>query len=445
VATRVIIVRHGESTYNIERRVQGHLDDHSVLTETGVAMARQVGQALQGIRFDIAYTSPLKRAYHTAEQVLAQLDDAPLLQADDRIKEINLLGWEGLPFDTVMQQYAEEYQNWRQKPEQLKMQRQDESGNRLDFYPTHDLYDRAKAFWEAVIPTNQGKTVLVVGHSGINRALITSAIGLGPESYQRIDQSNCCISVLNFQGSLGDPVQLESINLTAHLGQAIPTRRDDQAIRLLLVRHGETQWNREGRFQGQIDIPLNENGRLQGTQAANFLKHVTIDAAVSSSMSRPRETAELILQHHPHIELQTTQYLWEIGHGLWEGKLESEIHAEYADLLQQWQTKPETVQMPEGENLNDVWQRAVQGWDAIVRSASPGSTTLVVAHDAINKAILCYLAGLPPSAFWSFKQGNGAVSVIDYNYGPDAPPMLRAVNITTHLGGVLDQTAAGAL
>jgi probable phosphoglycerate mutase len=87
----------------------------------------------------------------------------------------------------------------------------------------------------------------------------------------------------------------------------------------------------------------------------------------------------------------------------------------------------------------------VQGWDAIVRSASPGSTTLVVAHDAINKAILCYLAGLPPSAFWSFKQGNGAVSVIDYNYGPDAPPMLRAVNITTHLGGVLDQTAAGAL
>lgn len=445
MATRVIIVRHGESTYNVERRVQGHLDDHSVLTEKGIAMATQVGQALQGIPFDAAYSSPLKRAYHTAEHILSQLDNAPLLQADDRLKEINLLSWEGMAFEAVIQQYPDEYQNWRQQPDQLKMQRQDESGNLVDFYPTHDLYDRAKTFWQAIIPANQGKTILVVGHSGINRALITSAIGLGPASYQRIDQSNCCISVLNFQADFDDTVQLESINLTAHLGQPIPKRRDDQAIRLLLVRHGETEWNREGRFQGQIDIPLNENGRRQGSQAAEFLKHETIDAAVSSSMSRPKETAELILQHHPHVTLQTTEDLWEIGHGLWEGKLESEIKAEYADLLQQWQTKPEVVQMPEGENLNDVWQRAVKGWNAIVQAAAPGSTTLVVAHDAINKAILCYLAGLQPASFWNFKQGNGAVSVIDYHYGPDAAPMMRAMNITTHLGGVLDKTAAGAL
>jgi phosphoserine phosphatase len=92
-----------------------------------------------------------------------------------------------------------------------------------------------------------------------------------------------------------------------------------------------------------------------------------------------------------------------------------------------------------------VWRRAVEGWSAIVQAAKPGTTTLVVAHDAINKAILCYLAGLPAASFWNFKQGNGAVSVIDYNYGRDAAPMIRAANITSHLGGVLDRTAAGAL
>jgi phosphoserine phosphatase len=445
LATRVIIVRHGESTYNVAQRVQGHLDDQSILTDKGQAMAQQVGQALQGIRFDAAYASPLKRAYHTAELVLSQLENPPSLNANPLIKEINLPAWEGLAFAEVQAKFPEQYQNWRKQPEKLVMMRPDAAGNTVEFHPIADLYDRARQFWQTILPAHPNQTILLVGHSGINRALITSAIGLGPESYQRIDQSNCCISVLNFVGGLGEPVQLESINITAHLGQPIPKMRNDQAIRLLLVRHGETQWNREGRFQGQIDIPLNDNGRKQASQAGEFLKDVKIDAAVTSSMARPQETAELILTHHPQVTLQTTETLWEISHGLWEGKLESEIEAGYPGLLQQWQTQPETVQMPEGENLDDVWGRAVAGWEAIVTNAQPGSTTLVVAHDAINKAILCYLAGLGPASFWNFKQGNGAVSVIDYNYGATAAPMLRAANITVHLGGVLDKTAAGAL
>ncbi len=442
MATRVIIIRHGESTYNVAKRVQGHIDDQSILTATGETMARQVGQALQGIRFDAAYSSPLKRTHQTAQLILAQLEHPPSLTPDPRIKEINLPAWEGLTFAEVESQYPEQYQNWRKHPSLLVMPRPDGTG---DFYPIADLYDRARQFWQDIIPQHADHTILLVGHSGINRALITSAIGLGAESYQRIDQGNCCINVLNFAANFGDPVQLESINITAHLGEAIPSPRNDQAIRLLLVRHGETQWNKEGRFQGQIDVPLNDNGRIQGAQAGEFLKAVKIDAAISSSMLRPKETAEFILKHHPQVTLQTTETLWEISHGLWEGKLESEIEVGYPGLLQQWQTQPETVQMPEGENLDDVWQRAVASWDAIVAAAQPGTTTLVVAHDAINKAILCYLAGLSPSAFWSFKQGNGAVSVIDYNYGPTAAPMLRAVNITVHLGGVLDKTAAGAL
>ncbi|OUC15674.1 MAG: histidine phosphatase family protein [Alkalinema sp. CACIAM 70d] len=439
MTTRVIIVRHGESTYNVERRVQGHCDK-STLTEKGRSMAVQVGAALKELTFDAIYASPLQRASQTAALIAEQLPNAPTITTTEQLKEINLPWWEELLFDDVISKFPEEYRQWRDAPHQLKMTIDDR-----DFFPVADLYEQAKRFWNQTLPQHANQTLLVVAHSGINRALINTAIGLKPEDYQRLDQSNCGITVLNFSGGLSDQVQIESLNLTAHLGTPIPKPKSDDVVRLLLVRHGETQWNREGRFQGQIDVPLNENGQRQGDQAGEFLKSVKIDAAVSSSMARPKETADRILQHHAGISLQLRDDLREISHGTWEGKLEAEIRADYPGLLDQWQSHPETVQMPEGENLNDVWTRAIAGWQAIVEQAQPGTTTLVVAHDAINKAILCHVAGLGPESFWSFKQGNGAVSVIDYPQGAKADPILRAGNITVHLGGVLDKTAAGAL
>jgi probable phosphoglycerate mutase len=106
--------------------------------------------------------------------------------------------------------------------------------------------------------------------------------------------------------------------------------------------------------------------------------------------------------------------------------------------------------MPEGENLQQVWDRAIAAWNDIVKTAAASSTEpqtgLVVAHDATNKVILCYLMGLGIEDFWKIKQGNGAVSVIDYTQGLDGLPVLQSINMTTHLGsGILDKTAAGAL
>jgi probable phosphoglycerate mutase len=235
------------------------------------------------------------------------------------------------------------------------------------------------------------------------------------------------------------------------MGDALPTPREgNRGLRFLLVRHGETEWNRVSRFQGGIDVPLNDNGRTQAQQAGEFLKDVPIDFAITSPMLRPKETAEIILKYHPKVELELQEEFREINHGLWEGKLESEIRQEYPDLLRQWQIAPETVQMPEGENLQQVWDRAVACWDGIIQSAAMSDTELktglVVAHDAINKVILCHILGLSSESFWCIKQGNGAVTVIDYPHGLEKAPILQAMNITTHLsGGVLDKTAAGAL
>ena len=195
-------------------------------------------------------------------------------------------------------------------------------------------------------------------------------------------------------------------------------------------------------------MPLNDNGRSQSCLAGEFLKEVELDFAVSSPMLRPKETAEIILQPHPQIELQLFDGLREIAHGLWEGKLETEIEQTYPGELEKWRTVPQEVQMPEGENLQQVRDRSIEAWQQIVSFALQKQlqTGLVVAHDATNKVLLCHILGLDNQYFWNFRQGNGAVSVIDYPQGLDGLPVLQAMNITTHLGGgVFDKTAAGAL
>ncbi|MEO1466981.1 MAG: histidine phosphatase family protein [Cyanobacteria bacterium J06633_1] len=445
MATRVIIVRHGQSTYNAQKIIQGRCDK-SVLTDKGISDAQQVGKALGDLKIDAFYCSPLQRAHQTAKIIHQHLSDAPALQPTDQLMEIDLPLWEEMKKDQVISQFAQDYQQWKKNPQDFKM-----VVDGQDYYPVRALFQQAQDFWREAIAQYQGKTILIAAHNGINRCLIMSAIGMSVDRYHSIQQSNCCINILNFTGSFGEPVQLESLNQTSHMGMAIPpVRPPHSGPRLLLVRHGETNWNKESRFQGIRDIPLNDNGRSQGRKASTFLKDVAINFAVSSSMMRPKETAEIILEQHPGVELTTTSELIEICHGLWEGMLETEIQAEYGELLQQWKDKPETVQMPEGENLQQVWDRGVAAWNKIVAEYSNTETPvtgLVVAHDAINKVIICYLLGLKPENFWNIKQGNCAVSVIDYPQGAAGKPVLQAINITTHLsdGSIIDKTAAGAL
>ncbi len=445
MATRAIVVRHGQSNYNAHKIIQGRCDK-SVLTDKGIADAQQVGKALSELQIDAFYCSPLQRAKQTAETIYHSLTNPPALQPTEQLMEIDLCLWSEMKKEEVISKFPDDYRFWKERPQDFKMIIEGR-----EYYPVRSLYQQAQNFWRETIVKHQDATILITAHNGINRCLIMSAIGIDIDRYHDIQQSNCCINILNFTGGFGDPVQLESLNQTSHLGIPIPPVRPfHSGPRLLLVRHGETNWNKESRFQGIRDIPLNDNGRSQGRKAGTFLQNVPIDFAVSSSMLRPKETAEIILEQHPGVSLATTSELIEICHGLWEGMLEAEIQADYPELLQQWKERPETVQMPEGENLQQVWDRGVAAWNKIVAAHSNADTPqtgLVVAHDAINKVILCYLLGLKPDNFWNIKQGNGAVSVIDYPNGVSGKPVLQAINITTHLGGgsIIDKTAAGAL
>lgn len=446
MTTRVVIVRHGQSSYNAERRIQGR-SDASVLTEKGREDALKVGAALNNLKFAAVYTSPLQRAKQTAELLLGCFATPTALTATNELMEIDLPLWEGLLVQDVKEKFQADYHFWHNHPDELVMLVPQPQPR--EHFPVVALYEQARQFWQNILSRHQGQTILIVGHNGINRALISTALGISPSRYHSIQQSNCGISVLNFAGGLEQAVQLESMNQLAHLGRdVLPSLRPGHhGPRLLLVRHGETQWNRQTRFQGNIDVPLNDNGREQARKAAQFLQNVPLDFAFSSPMLRPKETAEIILQYQPHVQLELEDGLREIGHGLWEGKLEAEIEQTYPGELHRWRTVPAQVQMPEGENLRQVWERAVEAWQSILESVGNQTKTgLVVAHDATNKVLLCHILGLTADHFWNFRQGNGAVSVIDYPQGITGLPVLQAMNITTHLGGgVLDKTAAGAL
>ncbi len=447
---RIVLVRHGLSSFNVEHRIQGR-DDLSTLTEVGVAQARATGVALGELTFTAAYASPLSRAAETARHLLAEQGSPIEVRFDDGLLEVDLAPWSGLLSREVSERFPQQAHQWLHAPADLELERADGSRYR----PIPELLSQAGQFVDALLDrhsadvaadsTAVGSAVLVVGHNAILRCLLLHLLGGSANDLRRLRIDNASISVLNVQkGGEGQlEVQIESLNGTAHLGAGLPPK--GPGPRLVLVRHGETDWNRQGRFQGQIDIPLNSNGRSQAEAAARFLKPVSLQRAYTSSMARPRQTAEAILAAHPGVPLTSVSSLVEIGHGEWEGRLEEEIAASWPQLLADWKRAPHTVQMPEGENLQQVWDRSLQGWRRIVAGLDPAETALVVAHDAVNKTILCALLGLGPADIWMVKQGNGGVTVIDYPHGAEGLPLVAALNLTAHLGGVIDRTAAGAL
>ncbi|WP_448379808.1 histidine phosphatase family protein [Gloeomargarita sp.] len=423
--TRILLTRHGESTFNVASRVQGRSDGAS-LTERGRAMAVATGQLLQGVGVDHIYVSPLRRAQETAQ--LLGLTGVPLTPTPDLL-EIDLPAWEGLTHAEVRTRFPQDYRAWRSDPDHFVM-----AGR----YPVLELLAQAARFWQEVLPKHAGQTLLVVGHATINRILLVQLLGLQPAHYFRLQQSNCGLTVVNWESAR---VQLEALNLVFHTGNLFPKYKG--GTRIYLVRHGETDWNRQGQFQGQRDIPLNANGQRQATQTQQLLAQVALDFAVTSPLRRSRQTAEMILASHPGVALQVMPDLQEISHGLWEGKFHAEVEAEFPGMLAQWHQTPEQVQMPGGENLNQVWERAGRAWHKIITQYE-GQQGMVVAHDAINKAILCQLFQLSPAHFWLFKQGNGSVSVIDYPEGAGGAPVLQMLNLT-RTDGLFDQTVAGAL
>ncbi len=440
---RLLLVRHGLSSFNKDFRIQGR-NDLSTLTKEGQLQAIKAGKFLSELPITNVYSSPLQRAVETTKGILEQRTKKLKAIYTNDLLEIDLEPWSGLTKDEVKSKFPEEYLTWQKNPKELVIRRK----NGDEFHPIKELMSQADKFLKKLLkdhPTTNDQNILIVGHNAILRCILLNLLGDPKQGFRRIQIDNASISIMNIKSNNTTPyqAQLECLNNTTHLDQKVPRKK--QNTRLILVRHGETNWNLEGRFQGQIDIPLNNNGKQQALAAESFLKDIPIDKAFSSSMSRPQETGAIILNSHPDIKLELKNDLVEIGHGLWEGKLESEIKKEWPNLLKQWKESPETVQMPEGERIQDVSKRSIKCWEDICKKLTPEQTALVVAHDAVNKTILCHLLGLSEANIWMIKQSNGGITVLDIKQEENEMNIVTCLNITSHLGGVIDQTATGAL
>ncbi|WP_045769688.1 histidine phosphatase family protein [Xanthomonas albilineans] len=187
-------------------------------------------------------------------------------------------------------------------------------------------------------------------------------------------------------------------------------------MRILLARHGETPWNAEGRYQGQIDIPLSPVGEAQAQALGTRLREVPLSRAVASPLSRAQRTACLALGAEREAMLQTEPDLQEIAHGEWEGLLASEIHDKDPARLRAWREEPDTVLMPGGESLRQVLERSWRGLARATEWLGEHDTLLVVAHDAVNRVILCRVLGLPIARLWSFRQAPTTLNLLE---GPD--------------------------
>lgn len=188
-------------------------------------------------------------------------------------------------------------------------------------------------------------------------------------------------------------------------------------MKIMLARHGETRWNAEGRYQGKMDIPLSETGEIQARALGERLRNVDIARAVASPLLRATLTAQLALGNDRAQQLMLDPGLQEIDHGLWEGLLAGEIGQRYPDGLRSWRERPHTLQMPGGESLQQVLDRA---WPALLRSCeglSHDDTLLIVAHDAVNRVLLCRILGLPLARLWTFRQAPTTLNLLE---GSDA-------------------------
>lgn len=200
-------------------------------------------------------------------------------------------------------------------------------------------------------------------------------------------------------------------------------------VRIILIRHGETTWNVAGRYQGQEDTPLSPRGIEQGQLLAQGLKDIPIDLCIASPLKRSYDTCKFCADLH-NLPVAVDERLLEINHGEWEGQLAADIAARYPVEFNQWHSQPHLVQMPGGENLEDVRRRARAAFDEYAAEYD-GKTILVAAHDAVNKAIICDLLGLGMDHFWQIKQDNTCINVLEYSGGQWRMVLL---NSTYHLG-----------
>lgn len=163
---------------------------------------------------------------------------------------------------------------------------------------------------------------------------------------------------------------------------------------LLLIRHGETIWNRERRFQGVMDIPLSDKGRAEADLLAAYLRDKRLDAIYSSHLSRALDTAKAVAAYHD-LGVGVVEGLSEINVGEWAGMSWEEIWERWPELGGQWYANPpESPAPPGGEYYPDFQKRCIAALENIAAAHGDADKVAVVTHGGVIRAVMNQLLGL---------------------------------------------------
>lgn len=194
-------------------------------------------------------------------------------------------------------------------------------------------------------------------------------------------------------------------------------------LEVWLIRHGETDWNAQRRWQGQSDVPLNDLGRRQAEALAARLRRQTFDAIHSSDLSRAHETARLVF---PNQTIVPEPRLRELNFGSFEGKTWDQLQESDAAMLKRWREDPYACQPPGGEHFGQVVSRAKAWYQELPAQGKIAA----VAHGGVIRALTYAITGTPAGAGWGFSFDNGSVTILQRF---QTTTILKRVNDTAHL------------
>jgi broad specificity phosphatase PhoE len=186
-------------------------------------------------------------------------------------------------------------------------------------------------------------------------------------------------------------------------------------LEIILVRHGETDWNASEIFRGQADVALNDVGVEQAKRLGEHLSGEKIDIIYSSPLRRAVKTAEAIARPQS-LDVNIVPSLNDIDCGRWQGLSLAEVRERYPDVYQDWLDTPEQMRIPGGESLGDVSRRVMPFLEDAVTRRGEGRMVLV-SHRVVSKVLICALLGLDNSHFWNIRLDTGALTSFAYEGG----------------------------
>lgn len=178
-------------------------------------------------------------------------------------------------------------------------------------------------------------------------------------------------------------------------------------MRIIIIRHGETELNRAEVFRGQLDIELNGTGRRQAELLGEYLSRTPIEAVYSSPLKRALETARAVSARH-NLEVKPCPELNDLHMGEWQGLTRAQVESKYKEAYDLWLSHPEKLKMPGGESLSDVRKRLLTLIDNV--TARHTGVVVLAAHRVVCKVLACVLLGLDDSHFWNIEHSNCGVT-----------------------------------